>query len=371
MKLDWKTCFRVGLSIFILYLCIHYIDSAQYLILAVLGAASPLIIGSCMAYVVNIPMSFYERHYFSKTQNSFLIKSRRPVCMLLAFITVIAIITLVVSLIIPQLVACIQLIISGITIAINLIVDNIDNLEFIPENVLYMLSHIDWQSHLLKIINSFTAGVGNVLNFLLQAVTYIFSVVVSIILSTIFSIYLLSSKDKLKVHFNKLMGRYLKPGLCEKIRHYLFVINDSFHDYIVGQCVEAVILGALCTLGMYLLGLPHATTIGALVAFTALIPIAGAYIGAFVGAFILVTGTPIDAVVFLIFIIILQQIEGNVIYPKVVGESLGLPGIWVLAAVTIGGGILGIPGMLFGVPLAAALYRLLREDVNRKPQRIE
>lgn len=364
MKPDWKTLFKIGLSIFILYLCIHYVDSAGYLILTVIGAAAPLIIGLCIAYIVNIPMCFYERHYFPNAKKAFLIKSRRPVCMILAYITIIAIITLVISLVLPQLIAGIQLIISAVTIAIDHIVRNVQTLDIVPENVLDMLEHIDWQSHLLKIINSFTAGVGNVLNFLKNALTYVFSFVISALLSTIFSVYLLASKNKLRNNFDKLMNRYLKQSICEKIRHYLYVINNSFHSYIVGQFVEAIILGALCTLGMKLFGLPYATTIGALIAFTALIPIAGAYIGAALGAFILFTGNYVDAVVFLVFIIILQQIEGNIIYPKVVGKSLGLPGIWVLAAVTIGGGILGIPGMLFGVPIAAALYRLLREDVN-------
>ena len=142
------------------------------------------------------------------------------------------------------------------------------------------------------------------------------------------------------------------------------MVNDCFHGYIVGQCIEAVILGTLCAIGMAILRLPYATMIGALVAFTALIPVAGAYIGAAVGAFMILTVDPWKAVIFLIFLVILQQFEGNVIYPRVVGSSLGLPGIWVLAAVTVGGGIMGITGMLLGVPMAAALYRILREDVN-------
>ena len=134
-----------------------------------------------------------------------------------------------------------------------------------------------------------------------------------------------------------------------------------------GWGTEAVILGVLCTLGMLILNIPYATMTGAVIAFTALIPVAGGYIGAAVGAFMILTVSPIKAVFFLIYIVVLQQIEGNLLYPCVVGSSMGLPAIWVLAAVTIGGGIMGIAGMLIGVPLAAALYRLLREDVNRLP----
>lgn len=142
-------------------------------------------------------------------------------------------------------------------------------------------------------------------------------------------------------------------------------MDESFHRFIVGQCTEAVILGTLCTIGMLLLGLPYAPMVGATVAFTALIPIVGAWIGGGVGAFLILTESPVQAVVFIVFLILLQQLEGNLIYPRVVGSSIGLPGIWVLAAVTIGGGVFGIPGMLIGVPLAAACYRLLREQVNQ------
>lgn len=147
------------------------------------------------------------------------------------------------------------------------------------------------------------------------------------------------------------------------------VFNDAFHSFIVGQCMEAVILGCLCVVGMWILRFPYATMIGCLVGFTALIPVAGAYIGAIVGGFMIFTVSPFKALLFLVFIVVLQQLEGNLIYPKVVGASIGLPGIWVLAAVTVGGGVLGIGGMLLGVPLAAGLYQLIRSDVGtRKKQ---
>lgn len=148
--------------------------------------------------------------------------------------------------------------------------------------------------------------------------------------------------------------------------YFLSVLNDSFHRFIVGQCTEAVILGVLCMLGMFILRLPHAVMIGTLIGFTALIPVAGAYIGAAAGALMILTVSPIKALIFLIFLIILQNVEGNIIYPKVVGKSIGLPALFVLAAVTIGGGLFGVIGMLVGVPLTAAVYRLLKEDVEQK-----
>ena len=149
------------------------------------------------------------------------------------------------------------------------------------------------------------------------------------------------------------------------MEYILSLTDECFHNYIVGQCTEAVILGVLCTIGMLILRLPYAVMIGAVIAFTALIPVAGAYIGGAVGFVLIVTVSPVKAIVFLIYLNVLQQLEGNLIYPRVVGSSLGLPAIWVLAAVTVGGGVMGILGMLLGVPLAAVLYRLLRADVNK------
>ena len=152
------------------------------------------------------------------------------------------------------------------------------------------------------------------------------------------------------------------------MQNLLKTLNECFHKYIVGQCTEALILGGLCLAGMLILQLPYAPMISALIAFTALIPVAGGYIGAGIGAFMILTVSPVKALIFLIFIVVLQQLEGNIIYPKVVGSSMGLPAIWVLAAVTIGGGIMGIIGMVISVPIAATAYRLLQKDLNRSSE---
>ena len=156
--------------------------------------------------------------------------------------------------------------------------------------------------------------------------------------------------------------------MVQQALHVLAVLDESFHKYIVGQCTEAIILGVMCMVGMWILRLPYAAMISALIAFTALIPVAGAYIGGGIGALMIFTVSPVQALVFLIYLVVLQQLEGNLVYPRVVGTSVGLPALWVLAAVTIGGGVLGIAGMLLGVPLAAALYRLVREQVSAVPE---
>lgn len=365
MKLTWKDAVKAFAVLFALYLGIHYWPSAVTLIKTVFSAAAPLILGCIIAYLVNILMDLYERNFFGTAKNRTLQKLKRPVCMLGAFLTLIAIIALVIGLVLPQLVSCIRLIIERIPGFMTNTLALIDRWELVPDDIITKLSAVDWNSKIGEILSMLTSGLGNVMGVVVSTVSSLFSGLVTGLLALIFSIYLLSSKETLGVQFERVIHRYLPEAWCNRLDYVLEVVNDCFHRYIVGQCIEAVIIGALCTLGMGLLDLPYATMIGALVAFTALIPVAGAYIGAIVGAFMILTVNPIQAVIFLVFLVILQQLEGNLIYPKVVGSSMGLPGIWVLAAVTIGGGIMGIVGMLLGVPLAAVAYRLLREDVVR------
>ena len=365
MKVQGKTCLKVGVSIFLLYLAIHYWPALAGFAASLLGAATPLVIGAMLAYMVNILMSFYERHYFPKSRKSAAGKSRRPVCMLAAFVTMIAIIALIIGLVVPELVACVQLIFAELPSALGWVAVHLEKLSFLPESVTEFLNSINWESGIQQLVELVTSGIGNVMGTVINLVSSVFSGVVTAFLSLIFAVYLLAGRDRISRQFGRLMDRYLPGSLHRKISYTLNVLNDCFHRYIVGQCTEAVILGLLCTLGMLLLRLPYATMIGALVAFTALIPVAGADIGAGVGAFMILTVSPIKALVFLVFLVILQQLEGNLIYPRVVGSSMGLPGVWVLAAVTVGGGLMGISGMLLGVPLTAAIYRMLREDVNR------
>lgn len=366
MKLSWKDCAKIGVSIFALYLCIHFWPKALTVAKAVVGAASPLILGACVAYVVNLLMSFYERHWFPNSKNAAVNGSRRMVCMVLAYLSVIALVVLIVALIVPQLVSCVQLLIAEIPGVMTKVVAFIESLDIVPEDILAPLNTIDWEGKLLDIAQSLTSGVGSVMGAVISTVSSVFSALVTGLLAVIFSIYILLEREDLKVQFGKLMRRFLNPKWQGRSCYLLHTLDDCFHRYIVGQCLEAVIIGVLCALGMALLRLPYATMVGALVGFTALIPVAGAYIGAGVGAFMILTVDPFQALIFLIFLVVLQQLEGNLIYPKVVGSSLGLPGIWVLAAVTVGGGIMGIGGMLLGVPLAAAFYRILREDVNSR-----
>ena len=367
MKLEWKTCIKIGVSVFLLYLCILYWPSAASLLSTALSAATPLVVGCVIAYPVNILMRFYERHYFPKAVTGFAAKSRRAVCLAAAFLTLVIAVTLVIDLIVPELVSCVSVIISALPVALESLFNMLARLHLLPEDIAASLSGTDWQSKIGQLIDLVLSGAGTLVNAVLSALSSVFSGIVTALVGLIFSFYLLLGKDRLAGQCSRLMRRYLRPAWYENITYVLRVLDDCFSRYIVGQCVEAVILGTLCTLGMLVLRLPYATMIGALTAFTALIPVAGAYIGGAVGALMVFSVSPVKAIIFIVFLVVLQQAEGNLIYPKVVGSSLGLPAIWVLAAVTVGGGIMGIAGMLLGVPIAAALYRLLKNDLN-KPQ---
>lgn len=366
MKIEWKNCLKIGISIFILYLCIYYWKSAAAGLSVLASSSMPLILGATIAYVVNILMKFYENHYFRKSSKSIVQKSRRPVCMVAAFLTLAAIIALVIGLVVPQLVSCVRVLISGAPYAMDFLLKTAEKYNIVPENILDSLAGIDWKARIGEMITAVGNGLGSVMDNLVKMLTSIFSGIVSGLIGFIFACYLLLSKDKLKNQINRIMDHYLKEKMVKKIDYVVRIFDDCFHNYIVGQCTEAVILGALCTVGMLLLRLPYASMIGALVAFTALIPVAGAYIGAAAGAFMILTDSPIKALVFLIFLVILQQVEGNVIYPKVVGSSVGLPAMWVLAAVTVGGGLMGVVGMVFAVPAAAGIYRMICDDINGK-----
>ena len=364
MKLGWKTCFQIGLSIFLLYLCIHYWTSVADVTGTLLRAASPLLIGCVIAYIVNILMSFYEKYLFRKATGRAALRIRRIVCIFLAFVTLLVLVVLIVWLTVSQLVPCVQLILAEWPDFLQSVVLRLGDWGLLSEEFTASIMEIDWKSQISQIIQVISTGLGSVVDVLFKAISSVFSGVVSALLSVFFAIYLLVSKERLVRQTKKVITHYLKDAWYQKLTYVVHVFDDCFHRFIVGQCTEAVILGVLCALGMWILRLPYAAMIGALTAFTALIPLVGSYIGCIVGAFMIFTQSPIKALIFVAFLIILQQIEGNLIYPKVVGTSIGLPSIWVLAAVTVGGGVMGIGGMLIGVPLFAAIYRLVREDVN-------
>lgn len=365
---DKKKYIGIGAVAVAVFLIIYYWTAVSDALALGIAAAMPLLVGVVMAYVINILMCFYERFYFKNSKKVWLNKSRRGTCIVLSLVTVVAILAVVIGIVVPEFVSSIELLVKEVPGVLNKaylwVIQNEDIKPFLDPEVLN--AQIDWQKMIKDIIDVVVTGAGGVMNSALNIASSLFSFAAQALIGFIFAMYLLLNKEKVLGQFNKLFRVYLKDKVRDKMEYFFAVANETFKSYIVGQCTEAVILGVLCAIGMLIFGFPYAGMTGAVIGVTALIPVAGAYIGAAVGAFMICTVSPLKAVLFIVYIVVLQQLEGNLIYPKVVGSSIGLPGMWVLAAVTIGGGIMGIPGMLFGVPLAATLYKLLRADVNHK-----
>lgn len=369
--LQWKTCLRAGVTVALVYLAIHYWGPVSAALGVLIGAAWPLLLGAGIAYVVNILMRFYETHIFRKCNRPLFLKLRRGGCMVAAYLTILVIVGLIVGLIVPELIRAIQLLINETPALIDRLygelMKNPEIAQYLP-NAEANLGELgaDWQQLLTRVLEWLGGGWNGLMNSVVATVSGVFSGAVTLVMGFMFSFYILYGKEKLGRQVRRLMRTYLKPAWCERTFYVLNVLDDSFHRYVVGQCTEAVILGTLCMLGMLAFSFPYATMIGALVGATALIPIAGAYIGAGVGAILILTVSPMEALLFLVFIVVLQQLEGNIVYPRVVGSQLGLPALWVLAAITVGGNVMGIGGMLLAVPLTTAIYRLVRENVRKR-----
>ncbi|MCI9351625.1 MAG: AI-2E family transporter [Lawsonibacter sp.] len=371
MNQEWKGPLRLGVVLFGLYLAIHYWEKLSALAVLAVSAGFPLVLGAVIAYAVNILMSMYERWYLPKSTSRAVARSRRPVCLLLAYASLAALVALIVGMILPELIQSVTLLLQELvpllqklSVTINENQEQLASLSglFLADGT------VNWQELAVKVVNFLLAGLGGVMGSLVSLASAAVSTAFTAIVSVIFSIYLLMGKETLARQSARVLKTYLKPSWYSRLLYFLETLHNCFRRFVVGQCTEAVILGLLCMVGMLLFRFPYASMVGTLIGFTALIPVAGAYIGAGVGAFLIFTVSPVKALLFLVFISVLQQLEGNLIYPRVVGSSIGLPGIWVLAAVTIGGGVLGIGGMLLAVPLAATFYQILRDDVDRRNQ---
>lgn len=365
MKIEWKSCFKLCVSIFLLYICILYWQPIAGFVFSLLGAALPLLLGGAVAFLLNILMEKFEAIYFPKSTKKAVLKTRRPVCVLLAVLALLAIVSLVGWLVIPEFTDAVILLFEKLPDAIGTAIDWFDARHLLPEEVLAYLENVNWDSLFDGVIDMIKNYGGDAVNFIISTVSSLFTWIVNVFVALIFAVYILLNKEKLLSQSNRIMNRFVSEKWCHKIRYVLRVLNECFRRYIVGQSVEAVILGVLCCIFMLIFGFPYATMISACIAFTALIPVAGAYIGGAVGFVMILTESPAKAFLFVLFLVILQQLEGNLIYPRVVGSSMGLPGIWVLAAVVVGGGVAGVLGMLLGVPLAAALYRMIRHDMRK------
>ena len=335
-------------------------------ILSILGYIinifSPFIFGAIVAFVLNVLVNFIERKLFGKVKKKTWLKIKRPLSIAISVVLVIFIIVFIMNLLIPQLKNSVSLFTDSLPTYKEDII-NIMNKFNLEETTIKKVS--DYLDNFGKVITDYIKGNSkDVITVTTEVATSLIAIISKAAIAIVFAIYIIAQKETLKRQFNKLMSAYLKPRTVNRINKYASMANTTFSNFVTGQCLEALIFGSLCFLGMLILRLPYATTIAVLLGFTALIPVFGAFIGTFLGAFLILMISPIKAIIFVVFILVLQQIEGNLIYPKVVGKSVGLPGIWVLLSVTIGASVGGILGMLIATPLCSLLYILLRQAVN-------
>ena len=367
MKFDKKQVYYVVFAFIICYAIQAYWHSGAALVDTIYQASIPFMSGAGIAYIVNIVMSAYESLYDRFLTHPILQKIKRSITMILAYLTFIFVIFWLFSIVLPDLIVSINSLLRIDTSGFSHFIKEISDNRVIKESLNYFGSLSDITTTLSDYSRQFLNQVLSVLTGVLTSVSTIASTVLNIFVSLVFSIYILASKEELGRQFNVLMDTYISK-YADGIRYVFGILHLRFHGFFVGQTIEAVILGTLTTLGMFLLDFPYAATIGILVAFFSLIPIVGAYIGATIGFILIATHSVSQAFFFLIYLVILQQFEGNVIYPRVVGGSIGLPGMWVLMAITIGGALWGVLGMIVAVPIAASLYQMIKDNVAKRQQ---
>ena len=347
------------------YWAINNLDIIGNVFKTIFSILFPFILGGCLAFILNIPMTFFEKKFSkikkinNKQQKN---KGLRIVSIIFAIIVIVLVLALVIRLIVPELIEVVKVLIDNIPYCIEELTNFIENHVDGTLDINSMIQGIDTE----EIKNQIMSFIPNVVTSSISIVGGIVGGISKFIIALIFAIYILIDKEKLKKQATKVLHAYLSTEKANKIVSIGSITSDIFKKFFTVQCLEATILGTLCVIGMLILRIPYAVPIGVLIGVTALIPIVGAFIGVIVGAILIVAVNPVKVIVFVLFVLILQQIEGNLIYPRVVGNSLGLPGMWVLFAVTIGGGLGGILGMLVSVPIATVFYTLIKKDVNKK-----
>lgn len=364
MKSDTKKNIMLVIGyIAIIIFVLIYFNKILSILGWVINIFSPFLLGILIAFVLNVLVSFIENKLFGKVKkNKIWYKLKRSLSITISLVLVTLIIVFIINLLIPQLKNSVSLFTDSLPGYKEDILDIMNKFD-LEETTITKAS--DYLDNFSKIITDYIKGNSkDVITVTTEVATSIVVVVSKTVIALVFAIYMIAQKETLKRQLYKLMNAYLKPKTVNKISKYSAMANKTFSSFVTGQCLEAIIFGLLSFIGMLILGLPYASTISVLLGFTALIPVFGAFIGTGLGAFLILMVSPVKALIFIIFVLVLQQIEGNLIYPRVVGKSVGLPGIWVLLSVTIGASVGGILGMLIATPLCSLLYTILTQAVN-------
>ncbi|MCI8649376.1 MAG: AI-2E family transporter [Anaerotruncus sp.] len=335
-----------------------------------IGLLTPFLLGLCIAFILNVPMKALEAKLFAPSATRRTAALHRICSLLLTILLVLFLLILVVFIVYPELRDTVRLLsnrIPGFLAQASLWLETLSQKH--PDwdiQLASQLQQINWEEIGKTLLGFLQNGATSILNSTFNVATSVFSGIFHFVLGLVFAIYLLLQRETLGRQLKKLLYAYLPEAVCDRTIYISRLSNRIFSNFLTGQCLEAVILGAMFFIAMSLLRMPYALMVSVLVAFTALIPVFGAFIGCGIGAFLILVNSPLQALWFVVLFLVLQQIEGNLIYPKVVGSSVGLPGIWVLAAVTVGGSAFGVLGMLVMVPLMSVVYALVRESVHRR-----
>jgi len=338
MEISRSKIIKYSILIMLLLAVLVYPAQIYGVFVNLLSVLMPLILGAILAYALNILCVKLEKYFFPRTKIKWLQKSRRGLVILSALLIVVLVTVGVFRLVLPQFISALTNFFKYIPTFINDLSDSFQKLNshsMVPSQL--KSSNIDWTSVQSKVMKFLTSGVSGLFGSTFKIVTGITKGFINFILALTFAIYILATKEKLTSQVAKVGKAFLKQNHIEKVKYVVGITNKMFSSFIVGQVTEAIVLGTLCTIGMLIFRFPYALSVGAFVSITSLIPILGAWLGGAVGFLLIAVQSPVQAALFILFILVLQQFESNVIYPKVVVTSIGLPGIWVLAAITIGG----------------------------------
>ena len=349
----------------IVYATVRYFGTAERYILRVTNTLMPFVAGAMMAYIINILMDAYEDLLLKKFHNKKII---RTVSIVLSIFTFVLVIGLLLGLIIPQLVKIMFSIMYTNPGDIKKIIESISKNNIVDKIADIMnidIDNIDISGYVTKLIHSVMSSVGNILMGVISKISGFFNTVISVFMAVVFAIYILVDKERIAVQGDKLLRAFL-PSKRDTVIDVLSIFNKSFRNYFISQVKEAIILGVLLYIVMLIARLPYASSISILVGVTALIPVIGAYAGLFIGALMIITKSFSSMIIFIIVHTIVQQFENNIIYPRVVGSSVGLPGMWVIVAVALGGSLFGIFGVFVAVPVAASLYFILKRETLKR-----
>ena len=349
----------------IVYATVRYFGTVERYILRVTNTLMPFVAGAMMAYIINILMDSYEDLLLKKFHNKKII---RIVSIVLSIFTFVLVIVLLLGLIIPQLVKIMFSIMYTNPGDIKKIIESISKNNIVDKIADIMnidINNIDISGYVTKLIHSVMSSVGNILMGVISKISGFFNTVISVFMAVVFALYILVDKERIAVQGDKLLRAFL-PSKRDTVIDVLSIFNKSFRNYFISQIKEAIILGVLLYIVMLIARLPYASSISILVGVTALIPVIGAYAGLFIGALMIITKSFSSMIIFIIVHTVVQQFENNIIYPRVVGSSVGLPGMWVIVAVALGGSLFGIFGVFVAVPVAASLYFILKRETLKR-----